>query len=586
MRWATASGRHPRRLLRLASVGLLVVAACQHRQEAPPAPRPLGLRRLLPAMGTAQPLRLEGETRPALMLRPGERRSAAVETREGDQLMFAVGAGPGGPPRGRMRVQVQANGRTIFDGAFPLARGARWWPSTVPLPASPRLNLDLAVSWQGPPEMTAPAEPWIAVAAPRVHAAGDRPGRVLVWISIDTLRADHLGTWGYARPTSPALDARLRDFVVFDDAMATASWTLPSLASQFTARYPTAHGAVNPRAAVSPASRTVFEALSDAGFTVLGVTGNFYISTEYGLWRGFDALWHTQGPAISIDAYARRALSERGSGDLALFLHYMDPHAPYAPPPPFDRRFDPGYRGAIDGHNYATLRRTGPADLEHVKALYDGEIASTDAHVEGTLRALAEEGLLQNAVIVLSADHGEEFLEHGSWNHGGTLFREVLHVPLALRVPGVSARRVGAPVSLVDLAPTVLDALGVAPPRTFMGQSLLPVLRGQPPRPGPLFAETELTAGHDRVIAVRDGPRAYVLHQGGSNAGKETAALYDVRADPGETRDVSGAGDDAAPFHAAALAYLDRQRAAAGPARAAAIEGETAEALKALGYID
>jgi len=584
---ATSGGRNRRRsVVPLVFVALAGVAACQRRQEAPPAPPPLGLRRLVPAMGTPQPLRLEGETRPALMLRPGERRSATVETREGDQLVFAVGGGPGAPPRGRMRVQLQANGRMIFDGAFPLARGARWWPRTVPLPSSPQLRLELAASWQGPPELSPPSEPWIGVAAPRIHPAGDRPGRVLVWISIDTLRADHLGTWGYGRPTSPALDARLRDFVVFDEAMATSSWTLPSLASQITSRYPTAHGAVNPRTAVSPASRTVFEALAEAGFTVLGVTGNFYISTEYGLWRGFDALWHTQGPAVSIDAYARRALEERGSGDLALFLHYMDPHAPYAPPPPFDRRFDPGYRGAIDGHNYATMRRSGPADVEHVKALYDGEIASTDAHIEGTLRALAEEGLLQSAVIVLSADHGEEFLEHGSWNHGGTLFREVLHVPLAVRVPGVPPRRIGAPVSLVDLAPTVLDALGVVPPHSFMGQSLLPVLRGQPPRPGPIFAETELTAGHDRVVAVREGSRAYVLHQGGAAAAKEAAALYDVRADPGETRDLLGAGDDPAPLHAAALAFLERQRAAAGPARAAAIEGETVEALKALGYIE
>ena len=570
----------PIRLGCLAAALLLAATAC--KAANPPPARP---RRLLPALGAVQPLRLNGETRPAALLRRGERRSATVATREGDRLVFAVGAGPGAPSRGRVRVEVRANGSTVFQGGVPLARGPRWWRHSADLPASPELRLDFTAEWHGPADTAPPAEPWIALGSPRIYAAGDRPGRVVLWISYDTLRADRLGAWGHSRPTSPRLDARLRDFVVFDEAISTSSWTLPALASQMTARYPSAHGAVHPRAALSPGVRTVFEELADAGFTVLGVTANVYVSTEYGLWRGFDALWYTQGRALGVGVLARRALAERGSGDLALFLHYMDPHTPYAPPPPFDLRFDPGYGGPVDGRNYADRGPLTPADLEHVKALYDGEIAYADEEVDTLIRDLAKDALLEDAVIVVSADHGEEFLEHGSWNHGGTLFREVVHVPLALRVPGVPGRRVADPVSLVDLAPTLLDAVGVARPSTFMGRSLLPMLRGESRRPEPIFAETELTATRHHAIGVREGRHSYVLRLGGSEPAGGREALYDVQNDPAETIDRSRASPDAARLRSVADAFLERQKAAAAPPRAAPLGSESLEKLRALGYI-
>jgi arylsulfatase A-like enzyme len=192
--------------------------------------------------------------------------------------------------------------------------------------------------------------------------------------------------------------------------------------------------------------------------------------------------------------------------------------------------------------------------------------------------------LYDDATILVVSDHGEEFLDHGSWNHGGTLFREVVHVPLALRVPGVAARRVTAPVSLVDLAPTLLDARGVAPPPTFMGRSLLPTLRGGSARVEPIFAETELTGTRHHAISVRDGRHDYVLRLGGTGPESGSSALYDVRADPAETIDRSQ-DPEAARLRSLALAFLERQRAAAAPRREATIEGEAAETLRALGYI-
>jgi arylsulfatase A-like enzyme len=567
---------------RLVSITAALIASTACTAEAP---RSAGVRRLLPALGAAEQVRLDGETRPAILLRPGERRSATVTTRNGDRLLFALGGGPRAPARGRIRVDVRANGRAVFQDAVPLGRGPRWWRQTAPLPASPQLRLDFAVDWHGPPDAALPAEPWIAIGSPRIDAAPEHARRVVLWISYDTLRADHLGAWGYARPTSPRLDARLREFVVFDQAISTSSWTLPALASQMTGRYPTAHGAVHPRAALSPGVRTVFEALAEAGFMVLGVTANVYVSTEYGLARGFDALWYTQGRALGVGILARRALLERGRGDVALFLHYMDPHSPYAPPAPFDRRFGSAYDGPVDGRNYADRGPLSRAEMDHVQALYDGEIAYADEEAEALLRDLAREGLMENAVVVVSADHGEEFQEHGSWHHGGTLYREVVHVPLAMRVLGIPGRRVPDPVSLVDLAPTVLDAVGVPPPATFMGRSLLPRLRGRPAPPDPIFAETELTATRSHLVSLRDGPRAFFLSLGASEPPEGTAALYDLASDPAERID-RPRDPEAARLRSLALAFLKQQRAAAAARRAADLEPETVNALRALGYVE
>jgi arylsulfatase A-like enzyme len=269
---------------------------------------------------------------------------------------------------------------------------------------------------------------------------------------------------------------------------------------------------------------------------------------------------------------------------VALFLHYMDPHTPYAPPAPFDRRFDPAYDGPVDGRNYADRGPLSPAEMDHVRALYDGEIAYADEETDALMRELAREGLMENAVVVVSADHGEEFQEHGSWHHGGTLHREVVHVPLALRVPGIPGRRVPGPVSLVDLAPTLLDAAGVPPPATFMGRSLLPRLRGQPATPQPVFAETQLTATRGHVVSLRDGPRAFFLSLGGAEPAEGTAVLYDVASDPAERIDRTGDAESAR-LRSLALAFLQQQKAAAAAPRAASLEPETVETLRALGYV-
>jgi arylsulfatase A-like enzyme len=387
-------------------------------------------------------------------------------------------------------------------------------------------------------------------------------------VSQDSVRADHLSALGYGRSTSPELEALAGDWVVFERAMAPAPWTLPSMLSQFTARYPSFHGGRQVRRArdLDSGHLSVFDVLAREGFTVLGVTGNELISHRFHAASGFDALWFDdKQQADSTNQLALRAVDEWGGGDLALFVHYMDPHAPYSPPPPYDSLFaDPDHPRKAHRWTLDDLRRLDhtDADVRQLEALYDGELARTDAAIADLLRRLAARGLLAESVLVYSADHGEEFQDHGGWGHGGHLHEEVLHVPLALRVPGVEPRRIDTLVSLVDLAPTLLDALRIESPSSFEGRSLLPLMRGEAWPESALFSETDRTPDGTHHVSVRRSNRKYIAAtEAGSArpANLVAEALYDLDTDPEERRPLES-GPELAPFRREVLEYLARAR--------------------------
>lgn len=568
---------------------VLLASGCRMPGGAKP------VQRLWPALGETAFVRLDDETRPALRLRPGERRSCTVGLERGSRLFFSVGLADEAPDSGYLEVQVLANAREVFRGRFPLARSAHWWRRSVVLDVAGEARLEFrAELLQGPAAEPVPADqaalPWVLLASPRVYPPRDgRSRRTLVWISQDTLRADHLSAYGYSRPTSLELDRLSREWTVFENGVASSSWTLPSLASQITSRHPSYHGAVLHAFGTRAADTTLFEALAAHGFTVLGVTGNTFVSSGYGLARGFDSLRYSEGRAEEIGELARRALEEWGGGDLALFVHYMDPHAPYAPPASFERRFTGPYDGRVNGRNFDGLDSSTARseDLAHVRGLYDAEIAYADQEIGGLLEHLRGRGLLQGAVVGYTADHGEEFLEHGSWHHGGTLYEEVLHVPFALRVPGVAPRRVREPVSLVDFAPTVLDALGVGRPVSFQGRSLVPLVEGRSLPAEAVYSETELTADRTHVVAVREGSLKYVFH---APRGQEAeprvlrGELFDLDQDPEERRSLAGSPREER-LRGFALAYLVKARREAAALHPVSLDPQTLERLEALGYV-
>ncbi len=449
----------------------------------------------------------------------------------------------------------------------------------------------------------------LALAAGCSHGPPERARCDVVLISLDSTRADVL-TFLDAR-TSPNLARLAARGTVFTQAVSGTSWTLPAHAQMFTGQPPAVHGVQADDMRIDPRTPTVATKLRDAGYRCVGFWTAWYLSGEYGFARGFheyrscmseasargDALEHAL--AVGGDASERRASFTRelashttvNSGflvdaaiaavratppDAPLFLfgHLFDPHYDYIPPEPFASRFDPDYEGTISGHGYwenrgiwdeekEPPRRISSRDLEHIEALYRGEVAGPDDHLGRLLDALDASGRLENTLFVVTSDHGEEFFEHEGRGHRQTLFEEVLRVPLLVVAPNSAATNAGecdALVSLSDLMPTILDYAGAPVPASVLGRSLRDLVEGGAARRGDPDAdpaqvatlwvphdepdgttshwlvECLRTPGSKLVRTVRLGERAEDLAVG-------NFAWYDLIADPLERSPVQRARD-------------------------------------------
>lgn len=323
-------------------------------------------------------------------------------------------------------------------------------------------------------------------------------------IAIDTLRADALAAQGGTVGVSPRIDALAAEGVRFSAAFAHAPWTLPSFSSLFTSLPPEAHGAGgNVREgwrALSADHTTIAEQFQDAGWSTHAIVNVDFLTEPFGTTQGFQVVDahatndnHTSRRAGATTDAALQWLDEArsdtdGARPFFLFVHYFDPHAEYDPPPAWRAKF------ALEQDRSSTAFRFGarehvvnhrggrmPLDattLARARALYDGEVAYTDDEIGRLLAGLRARGLDPNTIVVLTSDHGEEFGEHGSWEHGHTHFDELLHVPLVIRAPGVAPRTRNEPVGLVDVAPTLCALAGVPFAPSFRGRDLSRALVG------------------------------------------------------------------------------------------------------------
>jgi len=449
---------------------------------------------------------------------------------------------------------------------------------------------------------------WYAMAG-----RGARPNVVL--ISIDTLRPDHLGCYGYHRDTSPALDKLAAEGVRFSSAYSHSSWTLPSHMTMMTSLHPSQHRVGPEKRALADSVFTLAQVLSVEGYETAGFVSWVYLARVWGFARGFAKyveIWGAPereddpsggaGTAEAVTDAAVKWLAGKPREPFFLFLHYFDPHMNYAAPAPYDSMFDPEYTGPARGE-WSWLgpyirwmneepRLLPPRDTEHVVALYDGEIRYVDAQMERLIAQLEETFGLDECLVVFTSDHGEEFNDHGSMEgHGWTLYDEVLRVPLVLRWPsrlpgGLTVDR-GA--GLIDLAPTVLDLLNVPIPGQFQGRSLWELMR-EAPRPGyerSLFAETHR---FNRKRCVRRG-RFKLIHTDDTGTGPggvrwaERWELYDVVADSGETRNLWGGDEAAGEALAAELRRFASGASPAGPGKAVHLTERELELLRSLGYL-
>jgi arylsulfatase len=383
----------------------------------------------------------------------------------------------------------------------------------------------------GPPSILLESRP--AAEPPRAAKRAPATQYNLLLISIDTCRADHLKCYGYNQDTSPHLDQLAREGVLFENLTAAASWTRPSHMTMFTSLYPSVHGVQNvgDQIQLGEGVPTLARCLAENGYVTAAFVTGPVLNHRWGFNRGFQLYddftvsqlvpnveEHVPGHLTGLDHQvtnpvitnlATQWLKEHSGENFFLFLHYWDCHNDYLPPAPFDRKFDPEYKGKEDGRGIFFRQKDITAyisvmDLAHIVALYDGSIAYTDEHVGKILQLLQDLRLSEKTLVIVLSDHGEAFLEHGRLLHGNTLYEEEVHVPMIMRLPGVipAGKRVAGNVSHVDLMPTALGLLQVAAPPKIQGIDLSPMILGDKPLPERLIY-SELSLGPFNLRAVR-----------------------------------------------------------------------------------
>jgi arylsulfatase A-like enzyme len=554
------------------------------------------------------PVTLGGEARPALAAATPSEFRYRLRIPSKALLTFSLGIvekpgseGRGNAEAGRMRFTVRAGevraDEVLFEREIHTSRRNRWLPQSVDLKryGGREIWLVFKTALAGEESME-PVRIAGVFGDPVLHDRGAyRFSKGVVLISIDTLRRDHASLYDYERRTTPGLEALAREAVVFEDAVSTSSWTLPAHASLLTSTLPSVHGATTSKAGLSLSFASLPRLLKDAGFFTQAIVTHVYLSKEYGFGEAFDRhRYLPESRAEEVTGEAIRFLEAKGDADYFLFLHYYDPHWHYDPPPPYDQAFDPSYRGRATGiwWDFKDLDASSidPRDLNHIQALYDGEILYTDREVERLVQEMKRLGLFQNALLVVTSDHGEEFLDHGRWEHQKTLYEEQLRIPLVIKFPAgldLGARRVSTQVSLIDVAPTVADALSVAAPPAFEGRSLLAAARGEDRGggEGEAWAETEHTLDGSHKIAVRRGAageKAIFTRKEGGTA----IELFDLSRDPKETEKLGLEGSRGAleSLLADFLAKAEERRG--GRIRPPVeLAPEDLERLRSLGYL-
>lgn len=409
------------------------------------------------------------------------------------------------------------------------------------------------------------------------HARGvEAPEIDVVLFLVDTLRADRVGAYGYGSALTPNIDALARSGVVFEQAYAAGPWTLPSVTSLHTSTYMCEHGVLVDRQRVPEVLETLGERMRRAGYETASYFTNPYAGPMTGLDRGFDLHRRMHGTdATDVAPWLDEV--EEVDGSAFLYVHNVEPHNPYDVPERYADRVsapvDEMMREAVRS-SYATLRHLGRIDWvnerpigttdttilqraslafldeihDPVSEMYDAQVTHADERIGDLIAELKARGRWDRTLFVVVADHGEELGEHGGLEHGHTVYDELLRVPLMIAGPGVRPGRIEAPVSLLDLTPTLLDLVGVAAPDDLVGRSLRGALSGGALSAQPIGAGFVLY-GED-AWAVVDGGQKWSVRGG-------AAQRFDLAADPGEQR--PAAVSDPAPLIDALSRALSRE---------------------------
>lgn len=462
---------------------------------------------------------------------------------------------------------------------------------------------------------------FIVATCSRVYSASRRPN--VLFVTIDTLRADHLGCYGYQRDTSPRIDELAREGVMFSQGIVQWPKTTPSFASMLTGTYGFYNGVTRSvRQSVSGHFDMLAEVLREAGYETVGVVTNPNLARFYHFDQGFetyiegwrDLRWTTADEVTNyaVDWLQQRSGDESRHKPFLMWLHYIDPHSPYSPPKEYRRRYmnDRFYGGVQtadlnsgDWQGIGGIPRVvqvedpqSPGEtqdvIDYYVALYDAEIRYMDASIGKLLDAVKELGFEDDTLVVLTADHGESLGEHNYFfEHGVLPYDACSRVPLIVKVPGLKTRAsvFDEPVELINVMPTILDAVGVACPEEVQGTSLVPFMsndEGALPRYA--FTESGNEQDYQRVVRRDHWKLIFVPSPADQKIMSGVPLeLYDVENDPHETRNLIDVETEVADeLQQVLFDWIATNKLAshAAPGGEVPIDEKTEAALRELGY--
>jgi arylsulfatase A-like enzyme len=490
--------------------------------------------------------------------------------------------------------------------------------------AGQRIRFTFVTEMRSPGKKSRPSRSALAFwSNPIIHTLGmqDKKKNIIL-ISIDTLRADHLGSYGYSRNTSPNIDRLSSDSLQFNNAFSPSSWTLPAHMSLLTALNPSHHKVLLKKDKLNPSYVTLAEILRENGYITGAFTGGGFVDSSYGFSKGFDFYKEANvGQSNLAEMLYHNSfewIKENQNKRFFLFLHTYQPHDPYSSPPPFNKTFlreedrwerlsMTQYMEGIKG----LYKEPKKGERENIIDLYDGEIRYTDeTFIRPLMEGLKELNLYDQSLIILTSDHGEEFHDHGAWTHGYTLFNEMIQIPLLIKLPESrsAGEKMETYIRLIDIVPTILEELRIGVSKYhFDGKSLFPVIGNKEIENrtfiGELYSDEKFQSSifpmndHLRTATVNRGPYKLVVSVHSRRFDyfftpqpphRETieVALFDIEKDPHEQANI-------APKHPELVqellkeirSYYKKKNKQMDRPEDFRLDQDLTEKLRALGYI-
>lgn len=573
----------------------------------------------------ARQVDLAGDLRAALVCPPPTRLVFRIQVPSAGKLRFSYGASFSNYRQSekemcssstRLVIRIKEafhTSQTIFSREVPnsaLNLATPWTEEVVELDkfAGEKVELSFETHAIGSKLLTPPC---LFIGYPAISSGSRQSERKsnIVLITADALRADHLSCYGYFRKTSPNIDQFASESILFENAISTASWTLPAFASLFTSLYPSFHGTNVWDTRLLSSESALPNILKKNEYVTAACVNNAFLYPAYGLSEGFDFYDYHHSSLEEQLHSVTEWLDSMNNQQFFLWVHFLSPHAPYLAPSPFSSAFGKPVNPKLDA-SILTLtlieksgRQLSPSDRTYLISQYDGAILYLDDIIKRLFDHLKQLSLYQDTLVIFLSDHGEQFQEHGHLQHGSTLYQELIHVPLIMKLPSVWRKeglRIPSIVSSIDIFPTILDLIKVSPPDFVQGKSLIPLVGGKS------FADqvvvTELNT-HGK-IAIRKGKYKYISRYPEMSSGAikypnlpmrsayKSEELYDLNKDPAETRNLAASRPDLLEiFRSQRDKFMDfalrfrQQKFGEKEANRFVLDAKSREQLRALGYL-